>query len=195
MEEASKMSRPTLHQDRLHRGVLQVCESVGVFIEYWGFKSIHGKVWTLLALHREPLAQTGIAEMLGVSKSLTSATMSELASRGLVKSVGAHRNSPYTASMDVWPVIKDVLRSREWMLLESIRLALESAIENAEAVREEGAEVPYDLKRMRLLLAMTELSQAFMRFLFALGVPRSVEGFNEWVQRASSLIGHFRGVR
>lgn len=181
--------------DRLTRSVLHVCDAVGAFIEYWGFKNIHGKVWTLLVLSDDPLSQAEVAEVLGVSRSLISATVAELAQKGLIKPVGEHRNAPYEASMDVWPVIKDVLRSREWMLLETTRLALEASIEEAEIADAEGRSMPYHLGRMKMLLAMTELSQALLRILFAMGVPRSIEGFSEWVQRASSLVGSFRNAR
>ncbi len=181
-------------RSQLDKRVLQVTDAVGAFIEYWGFKAVHGRVWALLALRREPMAQTEIAEFLGVSRSLISGSVSELSSQGLVVPVGDHRNAPYSAALDVWPVIKDVLRGREWMLLESTRLALESAVEEAEVAQSEGHDVPWDLERMRLLLSMTELSQALLRILFAIGVPRSMEGFSEWIRKASSLITTFRSA-
>ncbi len=182
-------------QDRLTRHVLEVCGAVGAFIEYWGFKAIHGKAWTFLALRQEPMAQIELAEVLGVSRSLISATISELVEKGLVVSTGEHRNAPYRASMDIWPVIKGVLRTREWMLLESTRLALEAAIEEAEIMESDGEEIPFMLSRMKMLLGMTELSQALLKMLFAIGVPRSTEGLGEWIKRASSLISHFRNAR
>jgi HTH-type transcriptional regulator, glycine betaine synthesis regulator len=178
----------------LDKRVLQVTDAVGAFIEYWGFKAVHGRVWALLALRRDPMAQTEIAEFLGVSRSLISGSISELSSQGLVTAIGDHRNAPYAAALDVWPVIKDVLRGREWMLLESTRLALESAVEEADVAQGEGREVPWDVERMRLLLSMTELSQALLRILFAIGVPRSMEGFSEWIRKASSLITTFRAA-
>ena len=40
----------------INRRVMEVCDSIGDFIEYWGFKAIHGRVWALLALSTDPLA-------------------------------------------------------------------------------------------------------------------------------------------
>jgi DNA-binding transcriptional regulator GbsR (MarR family) len=178
--------------NRLDHSVVQVGDAVGAFIEYWGFKAVHGRVWTLLALHVEPMSQTQLGAHLGVSRSLISGSVAELSRQGLVAAVGDHRNAPYVAVLDVWPVIKDVVRRREWMLIESARLALESAIQEAEAAQAHGHPVAWDVTRMRLLLSMTELSQAVLKILFVIGIPRSVEGFGDWVRKASSLMGTFR---
>ena len=110
--------------DPLARSVLQVGQAAGSFIEYWGFKAIHGRIWTVLALHIEPLSQTEICELLGVSRSAVSTAMAELVEFGLVRPVDGHRHAPYEAILDIWPAVAEVLRSREWMLLESARVAL-----------------------------------------------------------------------
>ncbi len=173
---------------------MKVCDAAGAFIEYWGFKAVNGRVWTLLALHKDPLSQSEIAESLGVSRSLISSVISELSDYGLVEATSTHRNAPYRALMDVWPPIKEVLRTREWMLLEASRLALEAAIEEVDIADSVGQDVPFDRNRMKLLLALTELGQALLKLLFALGVPRSVENANEWITRASTVVNYFRNA-
>ncbi|MEM6729939.1 MAG: MarR family transcriptional regulator, partial [Myxococcota bacterium] len=167
--------------------------ATGAFIEYWGFKGILGRVWTLLALRAEPLSQTEIAQLLGVSRSLVSGAVAELQRRGLVKPVDDHRNAPYYAVIDVWPSIADVLRSREWMLIESARLALDAAIEEAEVRSELGDALPWDVGRMRMLLLMTETAQGFLKTLIAMRSSRPVESLTQWVGRASEIIGLLRG--
>ena len=57
-------------RDRIERRVLRVCEATGDFIAWWGFKSIHGRVWALLALSRKPLSQAEIGRTLGVSRAV-----------------------------------------------------------------------------------------------------------------------------
>ncbi len=184
--------------DPLTRAVLHVGQAAGAFIEYWGFKSIHGRIWTLLALHREPLPQTELADLLGVSRSLVSTAMAELLEYGLVRAVDDHRNAPYEAVIDIWPTIADVLRSREWMLLEGARTALEAAIEEAEIAQveatESGGPPPiWDLDRLRMLLSLTEMAQGFVKMLMALRLPRAPEGFGGWLGRAQSLVSRLRG--
>jgi DNA-binding transcriptional regulator GbsR (MarR family) len=183
---------PAAAPDRLTQRVLAVTEAVGKFIEGWGFKSIQGKVWTLLAVSATPIAQTDIAEILGVSRSLVSLAIAELTTYGLVRAEGEHRNAPYSARLDVWPAIADVLRGREWMLIEGARVALEAAVEEAELAREGGYRGPYDLGRMRLLLAMTELAQTVLRVLLSVRVPRSLESFERWLRDAHRFMRRFR---
>ena len=70
-EIANKTGQPRLaHQERLEKRVLHVADRAGAFIEWWGFKAIHGRVWTLLALRKSPMPQSMIAQTLGVSRAL-----------------------------------------------------------------------------------------------------------------------------
>jgi hypothetical protein len=182
--------------DPLTRAVLQVAQAAGAFIEYWGFKAIHGRIWTLLALHREPLPQSEIADLLGVSRSLVSSAIAELTEYGLVRAVDEHRNAPYEAVIDIWPTIADVLRSREWMLLEGARVALEAAIEEAEiaaAAPLPGEPLRWDVDRLRMLLSLTEMAQGFLKMVIALRMPRAPENLGGWLGRAQNLVARLRG--
>ena len=173
--------------DRLERRVVRVCDAVGQFIEYWGFKAIHGRIWTLLALSRAPVTQVEVARTLGVSRSLLSGAMAELAGYGLVRAVDDHRNAPFVAVLDVWPTISDVLRSREWILLETARLALEAALEEQKA--QPGS--PWDQERLELLLGMTELAQTLLRLLISVRTPRGLAPLAGWLKRAVFLARRF----
>ncbi|MEM9874938.1 MAG: MarR family transcriptional regulator [Myxococcota bacterium] len=177
--------------DRLDLRVRQVCDAVGAFIGYWGFKEVYGRVWTLLALRRDPVTQVELAETLGVSRSLISGAMAELTERGLVRATSDHRNAPYEAVVDVWPSISDVLRDREWMLVEQTRLALEAAVEEAEVSPLDD----YDRDRMRQLLRMTEIAQSFLRLLIGLRVPRRLEGMGEWLRNSTQFLQSLRELR
>lgn len=176
--------------DPTTRRVLGVCDAIRAFIEYWGFKSIHGRVWTLLALRAEPVAQAEIAGTLGVSRSLVSGAVAELSRLGLVRAVGEHRNAPYEAVMDFWPTIADVLRGREWMLLERARLALEAAIDEVERGPSDGPR--YDAGRMKVLLAFTELGQALLRTLMTMRAPRTPDRLGAWIKGAASVVHRVR---
>ena len=181
--------------DRLTARVLQVCDTVGAFIAWWGFKAIHGRVWTLLALRGRPVSQAEVARTLGVSRALVSSAVSELSGYGLVRPVGTSRHAPWEAVMDVWPVISDVLRSREWMMIESARVALEAAIEEAEFAAEDGDEVDWNVPRMRVLLGLTETAQAFLRILVKLRLPKTFDAIGGWLSRASSVLQTLRKLR
>jgi DNA-binding transcriptional regulator GbsR (MarR family) len=192
MELSSPMSQPPSRDprsERLDHRVQQVCSAAGTLIEYWGFKSILGRVWTFLALRAVPLPQTEIADSLGVSKSLVSGAITELAGLGLVRPVGDGRNAPWEAVMDVWPVITDVLRTREWLLLESTRLALEQAIEETHAA---GPAPTYDARRMALIRDMVGAVQRLLGIVISIRMPGSATGVQEWIATATALIESLR---
>lgn len=175
---------------RIEDRVVEVCDAVGAFIETWGFRSIHGRVWTLLAVSATPLSQAQIAERLRVSRSLVHLAVSELSEFTLVQPISAQRNAPYRARMDVWPTITGVLRKREWMLMETTRVALE-------ALRQDLSEDPegqerYEMAKVEVLLLMTELAQATLRGVFSLRIPESLEGFAGWLRRARNVADRLR---
>ncbi len=186
----SKSMTGEAESERLERQILAVCDTAGVLVEYWGFKSILGRTWALLAVRQEPLAQARIAEMLGVSRSLVNGAITELAGYGVVRSVGDHRNAPYEAVLDVWPAISSVLRQREWMLLESFRLALEGALD--EALLDPGSR--YSVVRIRLLLKMISAIQRLLGLVIAVRRPNAVETIKDWVQGANQLLESLRGA-
>lgn len=172
--------------DHLSLRVGQVCESVGAFIEYWGFKAIHGRIWTLLALSTEPLTQIEVSEFLDVSRSLVSGAMAELLQRGLVQPSDERRQAPYRAVFDIWPTVSDVLREREWMLVETVRVALEGALDAASMASEKPPR--FSVERMRFLYRMTELAQGFLRILLSLRVPRKLDGLGGWLKDTAKLM-------
>ena len=188
----SAIDSPPAHE-RMSARVLEVCDAAGAFIEYWGFKAVHGRVWTLLALRNEPLAQNQIADSLGVSKALVSSAISELGGYGLVQPVSERRNAPYVAVIDIWPVISRILREREWMLIERARVALEATLEEAEIQRRYGEEVDYDVSRIQLLLSITESAQGFLKLLVSLRVPRSVDALGKGLISVARLVQSLRG--
>ena len=194
LKQAEREAKADTQEQRLEKRVLRVCDSAGAFIEWWGFRAIHGRVWTLLALKGTPMTQSTVANTLGVSRALVSNAVSELSEFGLVRPIEDHRNSPYEATIDVWPTISDILRTREWMLMESARVALESAIEEAEAQVESGYDLTFDLERMKILLTMTETAQAFLRTIVGMRIPKPLEGLAGWAGKAAALVRSFRPV-
>ena len=198
------MTTPLPPSDALHRRMVSVCDACGDFIEYWGFKSIHGRIWAYLAISHQPLSQKQLAEALEMSKGSISIAMNELLEYGLVKPSANFRHAPYEAVMDVWPIISGVLREREWMLLETARITLEGAITELERVhlerqREEvddnetteqkrgrlsNPEVTFNIDRLRILLQMTEWAQSILKLIINARIPRAPERWGAWMGRA-----------
>jgi len=99
---------------------LQVLSSaVGDFIRYWGFRRIHGQLWTQIYLSTEPLSGADLTRRLKVSKALVSPALGELLSYGLIEIFELDgKTKVYKANPDVFSVIKNILKSREATLIE-----------------------------------------------------------------------------
>ena len=111
--------------EKLAPEVLQLAHAVGQFIEYWGFKAIHGKVWTLLYLSKDPLSAVELSRKLQVSKALMSFSIAELLEYEVIKPVGKgiKRTLFFRANPQITSVILNVLRRRERPMMSEIESA------------------------------------------------------------------------
>lgn len=107
--------------DQLNEEVDELSDTVGEFIRYWGFKKIHGKVWCLIFISKEPLNAPCLIEKTGVSKALISQTLSELLDYKVIECVDdCVKNRRYQTNPNILNVITSVLRQREKEMLGNI---------------------------------------------------------------------------
>lgn len=102
-------------------------EAVGNFMQYWGFKKIHGRIWVHLYTASRPLDTEELMKRLEVSKGLMSLAMRELLTHSVIKqtSTGKHGTVFYTANEDLQGVIFNVLKKREAQTLIATKEILE----------------------------------------------------------------------
>lgn len=180
--------------DPLTRRMLEVCDRTGDFIEWWGFRAIHGRVWTLLAMTARPLSQVDIAALLDVSRSLVHGAVNELEEWGLVQRVGTHRRAPIVAVTEVWPIITQVLRTREWMMIERVRVALEAASQEAELHFQRTGQEPFSRESLAELVQLTEMAQSFLKVILQLRVADEGRGVRQFLRTATQVISGLRRV-
>lgn len=96
--------------------------SIGNFIRYWGFRRIHGAIWTQLYLSKTPLSCTGLTQKLGLSKALISPALDELCNYKLIEEAPApnEKTKVYKATENINEVIKHILEIRERKMLKQI---------------------------------------------------------------------------
>lgn len=96
--------------------------SIGDFIRYWGFRRIHGAIWTQLYLSKSPLSCTDLTVNLGLSKALISPALDELCQYKLIFEAPAPNDKVrvYSAEKDVNEVIRQILKTRELKILKQI---------------------------------------------------------------------------
>jgi len=99
-----------------------VANQVGEFIEYWGFKRVHGRIWTHLYLSPQPLDAGTLIQRLKISKALLSMSLSDLQQYDVVQVAGKSERGLilYRANPEIISVIKNVLRQRERILLARV---------------------------------------------------------------------------
>ena len=107
-----------------------LAERIGDFVAYWGFKKIHGKIWTHLFTAKDPLDAAGLIRRLKISKALVSLTLKDLLHYRVVFEVGKSERGTilYRANQEVVEVIVNVLRQREKLLLKQIHSAHEKVL-------------------------------------------------------------------
>lgn len=112
----------------------RMATQVGHFIRYWGFRKIHGEIWTLVYLSKTPLSGVEIIDLLGVSKALVSPALKELHAEGLITEVESEnaKVKRYAAVEDVGSVIKRILQTRERQMMDEIQSAFDGL--NAESL-------------------------------------------------------------
>ena len=101
----------------------RLAEQIGNFIEYWGFKKIHGMIWTHLYLSDTPLSALELIQRLRVSKALISLSMKDLLEYQLIIQTDdslSKKNKFYVANPKVFDVIRGVLETRELHIISRI---------------------------------------------------------------------------
>lgn len=150
----------------IHPAMYEACEAVGRVMELWGFKRIHGMVWTYIYLSARPVSALDVKTGLGISTGLVSMTLADLQRWGVV-----HRRSPpnerrdyFEAEANIWRPILKVLREREFYQMSATVEALK-AHQHVLATGGNGDEV-YAAGRLAELIQLGEMAlRLFGQFL------------------------------
>jgi DNA-binding transcriptional regulator GbsR (MarR family) len=118
----------------------EVADTVGALMEFWGFKRVMGRVWTMLYLRGEPRSAAQLCEELAISSGAASMTLAELEHWAVVRRSRkpGDRREYFEAETDVWKMISRVLREREL-------LQIERALDVFDRAREQLARTDQDM--------------------------------------------------
>ncbi len=134
-----------------------VAEKIGRFIEYWGFKQVHGRIWTLIFLSPEPVDANFLKNNLKISKALTSMSIKDLIYYKVILEVEKDKpgTQKYQVNPDITEVILDIVRRRELQMLGEIRTACQGLNKSINKNKVEFI----SLERMNELCEMVETAQ------------------------------------
>jgi DNA-binding transcriptional regulator GbsR (MarR family) len=122
--------------------VRHLSEAIGDFIEYWGFRRIHGQIWGQVFMSKRPLSGSDLTTRLNVSKALVSPALKQLLDYELIFEVESldSRKKLYEANPDFMSVIRKVIKTREVPLLQKVQnkyVKLETAVDKSLRLRSE----------------------------------------------------------
>ncbi len=152
-------------------------QSVGQFMQYWGFKKIHGRIWSHLYISTKPLDSITIMKRLSVSKGLMSLALRDLLKYNVILpvSTGRHGTVLYKANVDLKSIISNVLLTRETNMLINSRLALEGLINSNEADLTESS---IDFDKIRNLHELTQSAEELLKFFMGSQPGNLIDFFN-----------------
>jgi DNA-binding transcriptional regulator GbsR (MarR family) len=129
-------------------------DSIGEFIKYWGFKPIHGKIWTYVYLVERPVSSKELKTFFKISKALLSTTLSDLKEYEVIleRGTGKHGAELFIANPDVFNAITKVLKLREKKLISNItsQMASINKLNKKELIQIEIS--PERLKNLNMLV-------------------------------------------
>ena len=157
------MSNPKAINIQLDR----LAEQIGNFIQYWGFKKIHGQIWTYIYLSIEPLSALQLIERLAVSKALVSLAMTDLINYQLLVQTPESMNKKnkfYTANPNVFEAIRFVLETRELHMLNRVS----SEYRLLRELKQKSKGEPIDDKKLKHLGQMIDGAESALGSLMRL---------------------------
>jgi DNA-binding transcriptional regulator GbsR (MarR family) len=171
----------------MNKEILPLADSVGEFIQYWGFKSIHGRVWTLIYLSDQPISTPQIVETLGVSKGLTSMAINELMELELIEQLdkakyGVHT---YISKEDIASTVRNVLRERELVYIKEAQNKMEVLLSKSDS---ELNKSNINKKRLKSLRDLTHSH----RLLLSKVVGHNFKSVRDWLDTIKFGIKFFR---
>ena len=156
--------------------LIDTAESIGQFMEYWGFKSIDGRVWTLIHLSDTPISTPEIVDHLQVSKGLVSVAINELLQYDLIE---AHHKTKfgaqtYISKNNVTQTIRRILRERELHLLSMSESNMEALLTLS---RQELQDINISEHKLKSLYTLTLAQKNLMNKI----IRRNLNTIEDWI--------------
>jgi len=159
------------------RAELEVADTIGRLMHFWGFKRRMGRMWALLYLSPDPLGAAELSGRLKMSAGSVSMTLAELLKWGAVKRTWrpGERRDYYESETRIWKLLRRVLRERELTLARDVRESLEAAESALSVASESGLSAKkLEFKRNRIA-TLRKLAKVGERLLASLDAGKSLD--------------------
>ncbi len=147
-------------------------DTCGRIAAFWGFTRTMGRMFGILYLSPEPLAQSEIQQRLDISAGSASMTLAALGRWGVVHRiwVRGQRREHYRAETDFWKMISGVLNERERREIAAAIAIVERAKAGAKAAQASARgkrkiEAKFVVERLQRLDDICRLGQTMLDML------------------------------
>ncbi len=119
-----------------------LADEIGELVYNWGFKRVHGRIWTHLFLSNRPLDASDLVKRLDISKALISISLRELLDLKLIAEIGKSTKGThlYRTNPDLVRVFLNILKIREKLLFSKVNSALKN-VENMSTENKQKSEI------------------------------------------------------
>lgn len=156
----------------------RVIDVIGQLMEFWGFKAVMGRLWTVLYLSPVPLSAAELAERLSLSSGSISMALADLQKWGVVRKAWrpGERQGFYEPETSIWKMISRVFRERELVQVREASAAFDAALKAITAAEkgrppvEEKRRLKFVEGRLRALLALARMGETLLTLLVS-GAP------------------------
>jgi DNA-binding transcriptional regulator GbsR (MarR family) len=147
---------------------------MGELVSFWGFKASMGRIWTILYMSRRALTADEIAQRTNLSTGAVSMALSELMKWGIAtrQPTPQARKRHYKAEIDVWAIVRRIMRERELRLIERAVDNFSEALSLLEDLAEQDAsdqDTVYAIQRLRGLLELAHIGYRLVEKLADVG--------------------------
>lgn len=140
--------------------IRRLADQIGQFMQYWGFKKIHGQIWTHVWLAKNPIDATTLVKRLDVSKALVSLAIKDLLQYEVVQILneGDRRKMLLIPNPDIQTVITNVLKNRESKMMSEI-VNTQTAVDSLKLDAKEALDMDQSrLDQMKMISAMADMA-------------------------------------
>ncbi len=139
-----------------------LAQQIGEFIEHWGFKKIHGEIWTHIWLAKSPMDATTLVKRLQCSKALVSLATKDLIQYDVIRVVGQgnRRKILLEANRDIRSVIAKVVMNREAVMLESVMGHFKKTSSLHEKTKKEFDLDDEKMNSLQMMISLAQISLA-----------------------------------
>ena len=101
----------------------------GVVFQRFGLRQSLGRIWAVLYLSPEPVNQADLAQLLGLSSGLISASLRELQKWSAIRtvSISGSRRTHYVAEHNLLRMLTTILAKREMDAIRELQVAIRQA--------------------------------------------------------------------